>query len=40
MWGQKLDHRVKLKENFVNTLEVSFDPILINLAQNVYLYEI
>ena len=23
MWGQKLGHRVKLKENLVNTLEVT-----------------
>ena len=34
MWGQKLGHRDKSAENLVNTVAVSFEALIMNLAQN------
>ena len=31
-WGEKLGHQTKSKENLVNTLEVTFYVIIMNLA--------
>ena len=33
----KLGHQAKSKENFVNYLEITFEVIIMNLAQNVCL---
>ena len=36
-WSQKLSHQAKLKENIVNTPEITFYVIIMNLPQNICL---